>query len=224
MLKDTTFKDKFAMLTPWMPMIMECVKKDLKNDHLSRDLTFVRHYFAGKNVNKLTVEELAEAYSHNLSEGEKTEELGDYICNRWLLKNTDIYNYFDQALSQINNDFQNLDLLERSVALTLMEKSIQEFGAPKTYLFCVLNSVVFPEDVYQILAKKAEQTHKQHVEDTKVHQENASVEAMQKNYEQQISRLTDKYEKKLQGLQKKYTIDVEALKKQVANLQRKLNA
>ena len=39
-----------------------------------------------------------------------------------------------------------------------------------------------------------------------------------------MARLTDKYEKKLMGLQKKYQLDQEALKKQLAALQRKLQA
>jgi hypothetical protein len=54
-------------------------------------------------------------------------------------------------------------------------------------------------------------------------QEKQSAETLEKAYEREIARLTDKYEKKLQGLQKKYLFDTEALKKQIATLQRKLN-
>ena len=42
------------------------------------------------------------------------------------------------------------------------------------------------------------------------------------NFETEMARVKDKYEKKLNGLQKKYQVDVENLKKQIAQLQRKL--
>lgn len=222
MLKETTYKAKFDMLASWMPLIVESVKKDLKNDHLKGDYAFFKHYFPGKNLNKLTTEELAQAYSNAIATSEKAEELAEFITNRWLIKHSDLYHYFEQELTKINPNFNDLDVLDKQTSLKLMEGSIQQHGAPHTYLFCILNSVVFPPEVFAKLSQLAEQAAKQAAAETTVKQEHESVEAMQRNYEQQIARLTDKYEKKLIGLQKKYTTDVEALKKQVANLQRKL--
>ncbi len=45
---------------------------------------------------------------------------------------------------------------------------------------------------------------------------------MRQAFEREIARLTDKYEKKLAGLQKKYITDMENFKKQISQLQRKL--
>lgn len=224
MLKETTYKEKFSMLSPWMPLIIEEVKRDLKNEHMKSNPVFVRHYFAGKNLSKITLQELVDAYTHAVANQEDAEDLADYITNRWLLKHADLYMHFEQALMKINPNFSDLDLLDEESSLALMEGAIKEFGAPNTYLFCVLNSVVFPEKVFTLLAKRAEHDHRKSTEEAIEHQEKASIESMQRNYEQQIARLTDKYEKKLAGLQKKYSVDIEALKKQVANLQRKLTA
>lgn len=222
MLKNATYQQKFSMLNRWIPDIIESIKKDLKNEHLKKDWGFVKQYFPGKNPSKLTHEELAEAYSHAIANSENAEELAEFIVNRWLLKHSDLYYYFEQELGKINPNFNEIEELDRQQSLDMMERAIGEFGAPRTYLFCVLNSVVFPKDVYEELNSRAEKSVKEAVQQAAVAKEQQSVADMQRNYEQQIARLTDKYEKKLQGLQKKYVADVDSLKKQVSTLQRKL--
>ncbi len=223
MLKDATYKDKFARLSQWLPVILEAIKKDLRTEHLMKDPVFVRQYFAGKNPSKLSIDELAKGYSQHLANGENAEDLGEFISNRWLLKHTELYQYFEQELSKINPNFHELDVLDHKTATPLMEGAVAQFGAPNTYMFCILNSVVFPDDIYKALKQRAEEVvHKAHTE-SQARQELQSLEAMQRNYEQQLARQADKYEKKLLGLQKKYVIDTESLKKQVSTLQRKLN-
>ena len=223
MLKESTYKDKFNTLQIWMPLILDTIKKDLKNEHLKRDPGFSRLYFPGKNPAKLTTEELVDGYSQALANEENTEELAEFIANRWLLKHTELYHYFEQELGKINPNFNELKDIEKPVATKIMEGAVQQFGAISSYLFCVLNSVVFPEEIYQTLSKDADKHAKEKQVEEKVSAENASVEAMQRNHEQLVARLTDKYEKKILGLQKKYTQDVDTLKKQVANLQRKVS-
>jgi hypothetical protein len=224
MLKNSTYKEKFALLTPWMPMILDSIKKDVKNEHLRKDWNFFNRYFTGKNLNKLSLEELATAYSQAITTGENAEELGEFLTNRWLLKHSDLYHYFEQELSKINNNFNELEMLDKELSENMMETAVQHFGAGKTYLFCVLNSVVFPEEVFKVLEKKAEIEASQKDSTLQMEKEERSLEAIERTSGQQIARLTDKYEKKLAGLQKKYVCDVEVLKKQVATLQRKLSA
>jgi hypothetical protein len=223
MLKNTTYKEKFAMLASWMTLIVDSVKKDIKNEHLKKDVAFVRQYFSGKNFNKLSTQELAQAYGHAIANGENGEELAEFVSNRWLLKHSDLYHHFEQELSKIDPNFSDLEVMPKEPSIAIMEKAVQQFGAPQTYLFCVLNSVVFPEDVYKILSNRAEHHVKESITEAEAQKEQLSVENMKKNYEQQIARVTDKYEKKLSGLQKKYVHDVDGLKKQIATLQRKLN-
>ena len=81
--------------------------------------------------------------------------------------------------------------------------------------------MVFPKEIYDELALKAQhETAKKEAEASSA-QELLNLENTQRHYEQQIARLTDKYEKKISGLQKKYVQDTDNLKKQLAQLQKK---
>lgn len=222
MLKDTPYREKFTILKKWMPDIIENVKKDLKNEHLKKDLLFVKKHFGGKNVNKLSTEELVEGYMQAIAQEEAAEEIGEFITNRWLLKNTELYAYFEAKLTQISPNFQEIVEIEKDKSLAIIDEAIVHFGAPRTYLFAVLNSVVFPQDVFHILSQRADDHIRQTEEEGKAAAEHKAKDDLKVHYEQQLARQADKYEKKLQGLQKKYLQDVETLKKQVASLQRKL--
>lgn len=223
MLKDATYKEKLNLLQEWFPYIIQTVKTELKNDHLKQDWQFSKAYFPNKNINKVTQEELTEGYLKALQQEEKADDIAEFIFNRWLLKNTDIYQYFEETLSKISPNFTELSEIDQTKSQTIVDQSIKQFGPLKTYLFAVINSVVFPQSVYDALRQKA----KQHLneKETQEHsqKEEKNVEAIRKNHQQEIARLTDKYEKKLQGLQKKYINDTENLKKQIASLQRKIH-
>lgn len=222
MLKNATYKEKMTLLQKWVPHIVDTVKKDLKNEHLKEDGLFAKRYFLSKNINKLTSEELAQGYSQAISDNERAEDIAEFLSNRWLLRNTELYQYFEQQLSKINPNFHEITEIEPKKAQEIIDGSVKQFGAPRTYLFSVLNSVVFPNEAYTKLSKQAEDSAKHEEKEAKIELEQHSIEAMKRSYEQNLARLTDKYEKKLQGLQKKYIQDMEALKKQIANLQRKL--
>lgn len=222
MLKQNTYQEKFNLLAPWMAFIMKDVKKDLKNEHLKKDARFARHYLAGRDPNKLSDEELAAIYTDAIATNEKGEDLADYIANRWIMKHGELYNYFALELGKINPDFNELELLEEQPSVMIMEGAIREFGALKSYLFSVMNSVVFPPEIYTQLERKA---HEEATKENLANDEQKKIDdlqSMQRSYDLQISRLTDKYEKKLQGLQKKYHTDIALLKKQIADLQRKM--
>lgn len=222
MYKNASYKEKFADLQEWVPFLIESVKKDLRNEHLKKDVYFIKKFLSSKNIHKVTTEELAEAYQKAIREEEKGEELAEFITSRWLLKNSELYDFFEQQLSQMTSDFTTLDEIAPAQAQILIDTSIKQFGAPHTYLFSVLNSVVFPKESFQALKVKAQQHQAKEQEETQKAVEQRSIEQMQRHFECEIARLTDKYEKKLAGLQKKYVADVENLKKQVAQLQRKL--
>lgn len=223
MLKNSTYKEKFAMLKSWMPSLVDEIKKDLKNEHLKNDWMFVKKYLGGKNLNKVSNEEIAEAYSSAVESEDSAEEIGEFLSNRWLLKHGDIYQYFEAKLSAIDPNFSDLEVIDKSKAQDIVDGSVKHFGPVNTYLFSVLNSVVFPKDVYEALNRKAEDSARHKAEEMESKHAHDSIEAMQRTYDQQIARLTDKYEKKLSGLQKKYVQDVDALKKQVSTLTKKLN-
>lgn len=222
MYKNASYKEKFTDLQEWIPLIVETVKKDLKNEHLKKDFYFVKKFFGNKNLHKISTDELAQAYCQAIQEEEKGEDLAEFITARWLLKNSELYDFFETQLSRINPDFTTLEEIQQEQAQLLINASIQEFGAPQTYLFAVLNSVVFPKESFDQLKLQAQQHQQTEEQASQQAQEQQSVEQMRKTFERDLARLTDKYEKKLAGLQKKYVTDIETLKKQVAQLNRKL--
>jgi hypothetical protein len=222
MYKDATYKQKFADLNEWIPVIVESIKKDLKNDHLKKDLFFVKKFLNTKNIQKLTSEELAEAYAKAIQEEEKGEDIAEFIVSRWLLKNSELYTLFEQHLNKITTDFTALEEIKTEQAQSMVDASINQFGAVPTYLFAVLNSVVFSKETFDYLNEQAKLSHQKTIEEAITEQDRKHVETVSHAYEREMARLTDKYEKKLAGMQKKYQIDTEHLKKQVAILQRKL--
>lgn len=222
-MEEMNYVEKFAKLDEWLNYVIEDVKKDLRNEHLKKDWGFVKKYFSGKNVSKLTVEELTDGYRSAFSKEEKPEELAEFITNRWLFKNGDIYKFFEEKLSQINPNFQEIKEIEKDQSERILQEAYAQFNPVQVYLFSVLNSVAFSPMVFDSMhhsAKKAVLHQKNEAEEQKKRQ---SQEEMIHLYEQKIARLTDKYEKRLEGIQKKYHIDVAALKKQNAALQRKLS-
>lgn len=224
MLKDATYKEKFDLLQGWMSALIDDVKKDLRNDHLKGDWQFCKTYLPGKNIHKVTNEELVEAYSKAVKESENGEALAEFIAHRWLLRHGDLYHYFERELSKINPNFGEIENIDTAKAKAIIDGAFKEFGALRTYLFVVINSVAFSKEDIQTLERLAKNEVAQEQEEAKVQQEKLSVDQLKTGYEQQIARLTDKYEKKLAGLQKKYVTDTDTLKKQIANLQRKLSA
>lgn len=224
MLKDSTYSQKLTMLKSWINTIIDEIKKDVKQEHLKYDRDFTKTYFSGANTAKLTANELAVGYVQAIEKNDRVEEIGEFLANRWLLKNSDMYEHFEEKLKKISPDFTDLDVLDEKDASELMNDSIKEFGAVKTYLFSVLNSVVFPENIYNELQNKAF-NEKKNAEENEA---KAILEVEEKNkekfYQQQIARLTDKYEKRILGLEKKYHTDISTLKKQISNLQKKLES
>lgn len=223
MLKDATYKEKCLRLKSWMPQIMETVKKDLKNDHLKKDFRFVKKYLTGKNINKLTTQDFVEAYVSALEQEENAEEIAEFVTNRWLIKNTELYDYFEKALSEISTDFTQLAEIEPKKSQEIIDRSVVSFGAPRTYVFSIMNSVVFPTEIYEKLDMRAKEAQKKAEHEEAIQQKHIAHESLKQHYEEQIARLTDKYEKKLSGMERKYFQDIDALRKQIIALQKRLN-
>jgi hypothetical protein len=221
MLKELNYQQKFELLDPWFAQIIDSVKKDIRQEHLAKDRQFTKNFFGNKPVIRITSEELEEVYKRLINEGQ--EKIAEFVAVRWLLKHSDLYNYYEEQLSKICPDFDKLDVLEEKDGQDLLKGSIDQFGAIKSYLFTVFNSVVFTENQLKSLREKA-LNERSSLEDAKLKaQEISSIEEIKKAYEIEIQRLQDKYEKKLSGLQKKYILDTEILKKQISGLQRKLD-
>ncbi|MCH9609082.1 MAG: hypothetical protein S4CHLAM45_08450 [Chlamydiales bacterium] len=219
MIKESGYQEKIELVEPWFDQVIEVVKKDLKQEHIKIDRDFCRRYFMGKGANMISSEEMAQAYLKDIAGG--NTGLGEFIASRWLLKNTDIYNYFDEKLRVLTPDFEELEEFEQSLAQSLLEESISQFGAARSYIFAIFNSVVFSDEIYhnlRELALKQTGLEKKQKEEKEIER---SLEAMQKRHDREIAALGDRYEKKLSGLRKKYLNDTTLLKKQLNTLQKK---
>jgi hypothetical protein len=223
MYKDTTYKEKFTILKNWLPLILNDVKKDLKKDHWQQDPQFVKVYLGNKPQQKITQEEMVEGYTLALAKEEKAEDIAEFISTRWLFKHSDIYHFFENELRKLATDFTTLDEIDAATADPIASKSAELFGAANTYLFCVMNSVVFPEKTYNSLRSTAEKEQREQQTSAEVELKLKNEEEVKRHYETQISRITDRFEKKLAGMERKYHVDTETLKKQIRNLQKKLD-
>lgn len=221
MYKQASYKEKFLDLDEWMSQLIDCVKKELRNDHLKKDVYFVKKFLQAKNIHRVTGDELAQAYRQAIQEEEKGEAIAEFVASRWLLKNSEMYDFFERELTQISPDFANIDELDAQQAQEMIEASAGQFGVLNTYLFAVLNSVVFPADSFLALKMRAREDRHNVTQEEQLLEQLTGEEA-RRSFELAIARLTDKYEKKLSGLQKKYVNDVDTLKKQIAALQRRL--
>lgn len=220
--KNSTYKEKFSILKSWMPHIIDMIKKDLKHDHLKNDPLFCKKHFYGKNPAKLTIEELVDGYQQAFAEGEHSEAIGEFMANRWLLKNGDIYNYFAGSLSKINPNFSEIEELSKEDSHAILNEGKAQFDVQDLYLFSVMNAVAFPDNIYAELAKQALTSSENAKNAAETAEIEKSVENLTRAHQTQLARMVDKYEKKLVGLEKKYHHDVDSLKKQVSRLQKQL--
>lgn len=222
MYKDSTYKEKITVLKNWLPQILNDIRKDLRKDHWKQDPLFVKNYLGNKPQQKITQEDMTEGYTRALGQEEGAEAIAEFIATRWLFKNAEIYHFFEKELQKISPDFTQLNDIPAATADALGKQSSELFGSSNTYVFCVFNSVVFPEASYNKLKVAAENEQKNAHKQAEEKQAKDSQEDITRRYETQIARLTDKYEKRLAGMERKYVVDVEGLKKQIRSLQKRL--
>ncbi len=217
--KEFGYQEKFILIKPWFREIIEVVKRDLKNEHLKKDREFCKRYFFGRGVSHIRVEEMVPAYEKDIAEG--NVGLAEFISTRWLFKNTDVYGYFEEKLSTIDADFEALESLADEQAIPLMDSAVKQFGATRTYIFALLNGVVFSDALFEKLKEMAEKETVVMEEKNRIKTEAESMEVLKQRHAREVSALTGRFEKKMRGMEKKYLRDTEGLKKQIANLQKK---
>ncbi len=219
MIKEDPYHIKLDKLSPWIIDIFQMIKKELRNDHLFKSPAFVQKHFPKRSLDKLTIDELANAYTKEFAEG--NEELGEKITTRWVLKNAELYQFFVAELSKINPKYDEIDCFSAEIGSLLLHASISRFGATATYIFAVLNAVVFTDEQFLKLREMAllEKSQVKPLEEKRTFE---SMDAVKEHYEKEIRKLTEKYEKRMQGVERKYIQDVEGLKKQIAQLHKKI--
>lgn len=210
-------ENQFQALQNWTVEVLKDIKKDIKTDHLHTDPVFYRTYFGNRPQNRLTSEEIYTAYEQELLKG--NQDLSEWVVNRWVFKNGELYEAFAERLSQINPDFNEIKQLTVAESERVLEGVAESFGAVPTFLFSLLNGVVFPQEILEKLRKGAEAEKAKQEKDAENNQKQESLEKVIAAHQREIARLNDR----VAGVLKKYTNDTEALKKQIKALQKKLN-
>ncbi len=219
MIQEDSYKIKFEKLEPWTAEIFQVAKKDLRNEHLLKTPSFAQKHFPRQALDKLTSEEFGAAYYKEITEG--NEELGEKVVAHWVMKHAELYEFFAAELSKINPQFDQIVSLPADVSSFLLNTSVGKFGALATYLFCVMNAGVLPDEQLIKLREMAlsEKSSAQLKEEKPVLD---SLDQMKEHYERQMRKLTEKYEKRMQGLERKYIQDTEGLKRQISMLHKKM--
>lgn len=210
----------FVHVQPWLDHILQCIKKDIKTDHLPGDRSFYKSHFGNRPQNKLTQEEIFAAYEKDLLAG--NQDLMEWVVNHWVFKHGDLYQHFADRLSKINPNFQEIQNLTDAQAEQILAGAAETFGVTPTYLFARLNGVVFSETIFNRLHQAALQETQARVQAQEQKEQTESIEQLHSKYQRELSRMQEKYEDKIAGVQRKYNTDVEALKKQIRSLQLQL--
>ena len=223
MIKEDTSKVKFEILSPWIVGIFQAIKKELKNEHLLKTPSFAQRHFPKRGLDKLTTEEFAAAYIKDIEEGD--EELAERVITRWVMKNGELYQFFATELSKINPQFDEIESLSPEASAFILNTSVSQYGAAPTYIFSILNAVVFTKEQLSKLREMALAETKHSAAEPQTEKSAfESIDALKSHYEKEMRKLTEKYEKRLQGVERKYVLDTDGLKKQIAQLHRKLGA
>lgn len=213
-------KNQFETIQPWIFEVLAAIKKDIKTDHLPGSPAFMRTHFGNRPLSRLTAEEIYAAYEKDLLAGD--DDLAEWVINHWVFKHGDIYSHFAEHLSRLSEDYSSIEILTEEQSEAILKEAIVRFGALKTYLFAVLNGVVFPEGVFERLRALAVTEEAKKKREEKQEKEQLNLMQLTERYSRDVARLNEKYESKIAGVMKKYTTEVEALKKQIRSLQKQL--
>ena len=221
MIKDLSLKSKIEFLGPVLGRVLQDIRRDIKQEHLKKDRAFVQKYFGKNHVDKVSAEEIEKAYfTEIVSVG--NEELASWVVSKWILKHAELYEYFVTELSKINPRFEEIELLDMDVAKSIAARSVDQFSVIDTYIFSVMNSVAFADEIFHHFKQEVEQLQSNQAKGIEQSEE-LSLQELMRRHNQELGKLSDRYEKRLQAVSKRYVQDIEGLKKQLAAVQKRLS-
>jgi hypothetical protein len=146
------------------------------------------------------------------------EHLSEFISNRWLFRNMDLYTLFEKTLSDVSPEFEKIAELSVEKAETLVREASEKFGCENVFCFVVLNEVVIPQDVFQRLQRQA-------VEALAKRQKEADEKegSLEERFRQEVERLKDRQEKKIQEMIKRQQQEVQRLNSEIVRLKDELS-
>jgi len=208
-----SWSERFSLLSPWFTDIISVVKRDCKSEHLRLDPGFTRQHFGGVPIAKIRVEDMRAVYLQQILAGQ--ERIADFISNRWLFRNMEVYRFFEAALGKISPEFEKIEELTEEQAKAVLDGAIDQFGPEKVFCFVILNEVALPKKAFEEIQRLALEC----LAKRQQAQETAEEESAVARVQQELERTKERYEKKIQELTKKHEREVQKLQKQILTLQ-----
>jgi hypothetical protein len=217
-----TWSGKFSLLSPWFSDILAAVKRDCKSEHLSVDPYFVRKHFAGKPVQRISLEEMRAVYMREILSGQ--DKVAEFIANRWLFRHMELYRFFEEELGKISPEFDKINELTVEQGDGVIQKAKERFDCEEIFIFTIINDVAFPEPIFEKLQKEALETLAERQKNAPPLAEDDETE----RFRQEMDRMKEKHEKKLQEVAKRHgqetarlNAEISELKKTLKNIQAK---
>lgn len=209
----TVWANKFSIISPWFERLLSQIKKDCKSEHLSVDPHFVRVHFAGKPVPKISLEDMRIVYLHQIFSGH--DRLAEFIANRWLFRNMDLYRFFESRLESQVPDFETVKALPKDIIEPILADAILQFGSEMVFCFVVLNDVALPKELFDGLQKTAlEELSKDSANHGFANREDKEIQTLRA----EIVTLKERHEKKCTEMQRKQKQQVDRLEKEIVLL------
>ncbi len=208
---------KYSLISPWFEQILSQIKRDCKAEHLSIDPHFVRTYFAGKPVARISLDEMRAVYLQQILAGH--DRLAEFIANRWIFRNMEMYKFFEKNFEEKVPNFESIEEFPAEVIEPILEEAIQQFGVEPVFCFSVLNDMMLSKDTFEKIQKQALQAAALAASsDQKIDPEQKQIEMLKAD----IAAIKDRYEKKIEELQKRHKKEAEILKQELQKLQKEL--
>lgn len=207
-----TWAGRFSLLSPWFADIIADVKKDCKSEHLRLDPLFVRQHFGGMPVQRISLEDMRTVYLQQILAGH--ERLAEFVANRWLFRNMELYRFFEESLQKISPDFDSITELTQEQSNALVEEASEKFGCEKVFCFVAINDVALPKEPFERLQRHAlDCLSKRQKETPAGHDDDGEG-----RWRAEMDRLKERHEKKITEMSKKHQQEVQRLQKEIARL------
>ncbi len=207
-----TWAGRFSLLSPWFSDIISDVKRDCKSEHLRLDPLFVRQHFGGRPVQRISLEEMRAVYLQQILAGH--DRLAEFIANRWLFRNMELYRFFEEALQKISPDFDAITELAKEQSDALVKEASEKFGYEKLFCFVTINDVALPQEPFEHLQRQALECLSKRQQSMPQGEEPEAEE----RWRAEMGRLKERHEKKIAEMTKKHQQEVQRLQKEIAQL------
>jgi polyhydroxyalkanoate synthesis regulator phasin len=214
MMVGTDCKNNFQSISPFLEEICKEIKKEIKQEFVQKGL------FRGREDCQDWKGIVCFFYQKMIEE--QDEKIRQWVAAAWVSRNGDIFQLFHEELSKLSKDYDTLQAFPAPFEKQLQLLSLKEFGALRTYLFSFFNEVVFSKETFAELYSQA--LEEVSLKKESIEQKAEFSEEMKNKMEEQLSKINEKFERKLQGILKKHQIEVDGYRKQVGQLQKKLES